>query len=151
QVAPEAPIPATLHLLGAWVGASLTSGNPTGGIKWLIDYLVNEKLLDAGPASKPEEMHLQLTMSGWRKYAELKERRIESRTAFMAMKFGDPELDSVVEKCFKKAVARTGFELRLLTDGQKAGSIDNQIRARLLSARFVIADLSHGNHGAYWE
>jgi hypothetical protein len=69
----------------------------------------------------------------------------------MAMKFGDLELNSVLENCFKKAVARTGFELRLLTDGQAAGSIDNQIRARLLSAKFVIADLSHGNQGAYWE
>src|SRR5215216_5295099 len=67
------------------------------------------------------------------------------------MKFGDPELDGVVESCFKPAVSRTGFELRKLTDGQPAGLIDDQIRAAILSGRFVIADLTHGSHGAYWE
>jgi nucleoside 2-deoxyribosyltransferase len=38
-----------------------------------------------------------------------------------------------------------------LTDQQGAGLIDDQIRAALLSARFVLADLTFGSHGAYWE
>jgi nucleoside 2-deoxyribosyltransferase len=38
-----------------------------------------------------------------------------------------------------------------LNDEQPAGLIDNQMQAALLSARFVIADLSHANLGAYWE
>jgi hypothetical protein len=96
-------------------------------------------------------MMLHLTMRGWDRYAELKDRRIESRRAFMAMKFGDPELEAAVADCFKPAVTRTGFELRLLRDQQKAGLIDNQIRAALISSRFIIADLTHGNQGAYWE
>jgi hypothetical protein len=83
--------------------------------------------------------------------AEVPLRRSLSRLAFMAMKFGLPQVDIVVEKCFKPAVVRTGFELRKLTDQQPAGLIDDQIRAALLSARFVIADLTHGSHGAYWE
>ena len=49
------------------------------------------------------------------------------------------------------AVQRTGFELRVLTDNQQAGLIDDQIRSALISARFVIADLTHGSFGAYWE
>jgi nucleoside 2-deoxyribosyltransferase len=90
-------------------------------------------------------------MPGWARYEELKKINLESRTAFMAMKFGDDELNRVVADCFKPAVRRTGFELRLLVDAQPAGLIDNQMRAAILSARFVIADLSHGSHGAYWE
>jgi hypothetical protein len=69
----------------------------------------------------------------------------------MAMKFGDPELNDVVDRCFRPAVQRAGFELRVLTDNQRAGLIDDQIRSALLSARFVIADLTHGSYGAYWE
>ena len=91
---------------------------------------------------------LHLTMQGWNRYAALRDRRIESQTAFMAMQFGDTELDAVVRKCFKPAVSRTGFDLRQVTDHQGAGLIDNQIRAALMSSRFVIADLSHGNQGA---
>jgi nucleoside 2-deoxyribosyltransferase len=39
----------------------------------------------------------------------------------------------------------------VLTDGQPAGLIDDQLRVALRTARFVIADLTHGNKGAYWE
>ena len=69
----------------------------------------------------------------------------------MAMKFGQSDLDRVVEECFRPAVKRTDFELRLLTDQQPAGLIDDQLRAAILASRFVIADLTHGNQGAYWE
>src|SRR5262249_29642177 len=36
-------------------------------------------------------------------------------------------------------------------DEQPAGIIDNQLRAAILSARFLVADLTHGSYGAYWE
>jgi hypothetical protein len=90
-------------------------------------------------------------MAGWRRYAELKKAHAESRTAFMAPKLGDPSLTRMVDECFRPAVARTGFELRLITDKQPAGIIDNQLRAAILASRFVISDLTHANRGAYWE
>jgi hypothetical protein len=40
----------------------------------------------------------------------------------------------VVAECFRPAAVRTGFELRLLTDEQPAGLIDNQLRAAILAA-----------------
>lgn len=69
----------------------------------------------------------------------------------MAMQFGDDELNHAVEDYFKLAVKHAGFALRLLSDGQPAGLIDDQMRVRLRTSRFVIADLTHGNKGAYWE
>jgi hypothetical protein len=92
-----------------------------------------------------------LTMPGWERYHALKRAEIVSRTAFMAMKFGDEELNHVIDHCFRPAVTRAGFELRVLTDSQPAGSIDDQLRVALRLSRFVIADLTHGSHGAYWE
>ena len=92
-----------------------------------------------------------LTMDGWERFEALRKARIDSRIAFMAMKFNVTELDRAVDECFRPAVRRTGFELRVLTDQQRAGLIDDQMRAELLSARFVISDLTHGSYGAYWE
>jgi nucleoside 2-deoxyribosyltransferase len=69
----------------------------------------------------------------------------------MAMQFDDPDLDLVIEKSFRPAVQRAGFELRLITDRQPAGLIDDQLRVALRTSRFVIADLTHHNRGAYWE
>jgi hypothetical protein len=90
-------------------------------------------------------------MAGWQRYEALKHAQVESRTAFMATQFGDQGLDRVVSVCFKPAVKAAGFELRLLTDRQPAGLIDDQLRVALRTARFVIADLTHANNGAYWE
>ena len=164
QLSPDNPYQAPLLPLGAWVGTSLGNWEDwLAGLRWLFTYLADARLLTASnfmPKDSPPTSDLadwlptgdlQLTMAGWQRYAELKKRRVESRTAFMAMKFGDPTLDAVVKDCFKPAVARAGFVLRLLTDQPKAGLIDNHMRAALLASRFTIADLSHGSHGAYWE
>ncbi len=69
----------------------------------------------------------------------------------MALQFGDAELDRVVKDCFAPAVKRAGFDLRVLTEKQPAGLIDDQLRVALRTSRFVVADLTHGNNGAYWE
>jgi nucleoside 2-deoxyribosyltransferase len=91
-----------------------------------------------------------LTLEGWRWYNEIGSHK-QSRRAFMAMKFGDEELDGLVENCFKPAVAETGFELKPLSDDPEAGLIDNRMRVEIRRSRFMIADLTHHNNGAYWE
>jgi hypothetical protein len=135
--------------VSAWIGLPITSHFRDEGLTWLlqqpqIQVLVKEHDAINGPT------RLALTFEGWQRYEALNHAQVESRTAFMAMEF-DSEMDRVVKDCFKPAVARTGFELRVLTDGQRAGSIDDQLRVALRTSRFVIADLTHDNNGAYWE
>ncbi len=157
-----------------WAGGELRKGNPVayfplyppngeeiltatigafdGRSAWVIvtEYLTSEGLVhfknDAG--IKPE---VRVTPKGWDRYEELRRSVIESRTAFMAMPFNDATLDRVFEDCFKPAVAATGFELRRITNQQKAGVIDDQMRVAIRRARFTVAELTSGNKGAYWE
>ena len=84
-------------------------------------------------------------------YQELKLATADSRTAFMAMQYNEPELDNIVENVFRDAVRQTGFDLFVLRDHPKAGLIDDRLRVEIRVARFLIADLTHGNKGAYWE
>jgi nucleoside 2-deoxyribosyltransferase len=81
----------------------------------------------------------------------LKKGKTEGRQAFMAMKFGDLVLDQIYHQYFKSAVSNAGFELTRLDEGQSAGLIDDQLRVRIRKSKFLIADLSHHNNGAYWE
>ena len=154
QLAPEAAIRMSLYYVGAWVGTSMLNG-PHAGVDFLTEHFAKEGLLDSRPdisqLAEDSVYLFQLTMAGWNRYHELRRKRIDSRTAFMAMKFGDALVSEAVEKSFRPAVSRTGFRLRVLTDQPEAGVIDNHLRAAILGARFVIADLSHGNQGAYWE
>jgi hypothetical protein len=137
-------------VLAATIGLGLSPGGDSQPWGWLHKQLEPKGLYRL--ADRPGgQIGLMLTMAGWEKFEALKRAKVDSRTAFMALKFGEPDLDAAVANCFKPAVRRAGFELRVLTDQQAAGLIDDQIRAALLSARFVISDLTHGSYGAYWE
>jgi hypothetical protein len=137
--------------LAAWIGLPISLPKDSSEWAWLNSQLKEEQLYEVGDIRQGHILDLKLTMKGWTKYQDLRKTQKESRTAFMAMKFGQSDLDRVVQECFRPAVKRTGFELRLLTDQQPAGLIDDQLRAAILASRFVIADLTHGNQGAYWE
>jgi hypothetical protein len=94
----------------------------------------------------------RLSFLGWERYRELKRATSDSRKAFMAMEYGDSELDQVVDGFFKPAVKKAGFDLsRLIDEPQPAGLIDDQLRVAIRTSRFLIADLTHENGGAYWE
>ena len=152
QQTPTTWVDGTASIIAATVGIAVSEdGNDSGGWAWLNSQLEPKKLYRFYPNPLGGIVRVMLELPGWERYEALKKARIESRTAFMALKFGQPELDRMVDECFRPAVKRTGFELRILTDQQRAGLIDNQIRAALLSARFVISDLTHGSPGAYWE
>ena len=112
---------------------------------FLRGHLVEQGLIEQGSAG------LRLTFRGWDRFDQLQRTESDSRRAFMAMQFNDPQLNAAFADCFKPAVADAGFDLRLLTEGQGAGLIDDQLRVAIRTARFLVADLSTGNRGAYWE
>ena len=154
QVSPESYANDTWAAIAAWVGCNLPEqitdlGRPVErGLEWLLNQI---KPLYECVDDQYTKLAIRLTIDGWQRYAQLKKANVESRIAFMAMKFGQPELNRVVDECIRLAVRRTGFDLRLVTDQQPAGIIDDQMRAAILASRFVISDLTHDSAGAYWE
>lgn len=93
----------------------------------------------------------QLSFKGWARFDELQRGRSVGRLAFMAMAFGHDDLDQIYRACFIPAVAAAGFQLKRLDEGQPAGLIDDHLRVEIRQARFLLADLTHQNRGAYWE
>lgn len=92
-----------------------------------------------------------LTYEGWRRYDDLHRRGSSSRVAFMAMPFQNDLLERVYNDCFRPAVKRAGFALRRIDDKPPAGSIDDRLRVEIRRCRFLIAELTSDNSGAYWE
>ncbi|MCX5768815.1 MAG: hypothetical protein NTZ09_00870 [Candidatus Hydrogenedentes bacterium] len=93
----------------------------------------------------------RLTLKGWQRFHEIQRKAITSRTAFMAMPFDNAEVVAVVESVFRPAVEKTGFKLKRVDDETPAGLIDNKIRVDIQLCKFLIADLTCCNRGAYWE
>ncbi|MBF0268794.1 MAG: hypothetical protein HQL44_09385 [Alphaproteobacteria bacterium] len=113
--------------------------------KSLLDQKLVEGSTDGGSGT------LRLLFKGWERYDQLLRGDFVSRTAFMAMPFNNPLLDHVYKDIWRPAVKRAGFDLVRIDDEPKAGVIDNHLRVEIRKARFVIAELTCGNHGAYWE
>jgi len=117
--------------------------------EWLIDSLVVQGMVALDQPPRPGLRILHLTYAGWLRVEELHKARIASNFAFFARRFDNPELDEVFEKCLRPSVAATGYELR--TVPQRAGLIDAIVEDEIRRCRFLIADLSDDNAGAYWE
>ena len=108
------------------------------------------------PDADSHYQNVELTMKGWQTYDSLKRGVATGRKGFMAMPFGAmpfgrSDLDDTILKIAKKAATDCGFDLRRTDDQPVPGNIDAQIRVAIKEARFVVADLTFGNLGAYWE
>jgi hypothetical protein len=124
-----------------WVVEEALSAN-------LIKGLVSRTILGSGDYRVG---NVNLTLAGWTRVNELMRTAKDSRKAFMAMKFGTPQLDMIFRDYFKPAVRQTGFDLMRLDEEPRAGLIDDRLRLEIRTSRFMIADLTHQNNGAYWE
>ncbi len=95
---------------------------------------------------------VSLTLKGWEQYEAEKRGGFDGNYGFLAMQFDESDLESFVRDVVKPAVKEDiGCDLVDMRDVSKAGIIDNIMRVRIRDAKFVIADLTHGNNGAYWE
>lgn len=122
--------------------------------EWVVRHLIETGILqgrDTGDMRSPGRFHVTLSFEGWEHYQDLKRGATDSRKAFMAMQYGNEQLNKVVEEVFKPAVKQTGFDLVRLDEKPKAGLIDDRLRVEIQTSRFLIADLTDENAGAYWE
>jgi hypothetical protein len=94
---------------------------------------------------------LSLTLAGWERYEAERRGQISGDYGFIALKFGDPDLDPLVRDHIKPAIASIGYEVVDLRDVSRAGVIDNLLRVQIRDSAFVLVDLTHENAGAYWE
>lgn len=126
HLAEEAGSPGEAITIHAQEWRARLGAQSTRGVAWVIEEAMRSDYVQGQAASTMdiEEFELldaTLTAAGWHRVAELQREAKDSRKAFMAMKFGDPELDRVFREEFLPAVAETGFELRRLDDEPRAG------------------------------
>lgn len=154
------PAPGALVRLNIVEHRAVAGATTDGGFIFVVAHMIEEKLLSGSFESYfvedvghviDGEASVTLTFKGWERFEALRLGAHSGFSAFMAMKFGDPELDAIVAGSFRPAVAATGFRLRRLDDEPKAGLIDDRLRVEIRASRFLVADLTHANAGAYWE
>lgn len=154
-LAENVPGPGELVWIGHANHGAIIGSKSRGGFELVVGHLFQTGLV-TGHTSQAvggrDAANVTLTFAGWDHYETLKRGAQQTYgRAFMAMKFGDPSLDQVLDTVFRPSALRAGFRLTKLNDTPKAGLIDNRLRVEIQASDFVIADLSHDNLGAYWE
>ena len=100
---------------------------------------------------RTEFLIVNLTLEGWEQYEAERRGLSDGNYGFLAMQFGEPDLDTFVRVVLKPTIEKAGHELLDMNDASRAGVIDNIMRVMIRDSKFVIADLTHDNNGAYWE
>jgi hypothetical protein len=146
-------------------------GFRTGAAEWkdlhfIVRALADQKLLSVesqeGVTSGGRKVPLRvsLTLAGWQKYEELQRSVKNSRRAFVAMEFPNPEKttenyffqNTLVDKYLVPAAKKAGYDLgNALRSEPKAGNLHARLEVEIRAARFVVAEISQHNNGAYWE
>lgn len=134
------------------VGAPISQN--TRLIGFIVNNLDKEGLLYSNNESAKVQINkpMGLSLKGWNLFHELQKNRTDSKRAFMAMKFkGDTQ--NIVFPVLQEEVKKAGYELFYVSDDKevKAGNITDSIAVGIRNSRFLVADLSDGNQGAYWE
>ena len=98
-----------------WVD-SRTHGAIVGSASWkgfwpVLNHLFATGLFEGIPSNTMGEAgaHATPSFAGWEHYENLKRGGTNYRRAFMAMKFGDPILDSQLENVFKPSIQQVSF------------------------------------------
>ena len=96
--------------------------------------------------------YVQLSYDGWEIFQKLSQGQIGGSSVFFAHQFGDDEISEAMKK-FAAVCKRCGYRAVDLetTNDLKAGRINDRIELEIKLSKFVIADLTKNNNGAYWE
>ena len=123
------------------------------GVRYVVDHLQDRGIVryELDKNNVENAIKVGLTFDGWEKYEELKTKGGIINRAFLAMKYNDKKRENFYRTDLRKAIEQTGFELYILDDVLSAGLIDNQLRVEIRNSRFLLAELTDGNQGAYWE
>lgn len=122
----------------------------------LLEELTKRGLVTVGNITKLMDgstfIDVNLSLDGWEEYNKERLGAFDGNYGFIAMKFGDEQLDLFVRDVVKPVIReKLGVDLVDLRDVEQAGVIDDIMRVKIRDAKFVISDLTHDNHGAYWE
>lgn len=132
---------------------------------WVVQQLQAKGLVDIGGTTSRSRtsaagtgqiiqrslLSTTLSLDGWREYEQAGRGGFEGNYGFVALQFNDPELDELLAATKATVLKETGYDLIDMRDVEQAGVIDNIMRLKIADAAFVLADLTHGNLGAYWE
>lgn len=120
-------------------------------LEGMIDVLLQQAVLEKNERARTsrESRAIRLTGEGWQLAAKSSTRQVDSAQCFIAMGFKNaPDIHSDI----RKAITETGWNARRVDDEpHHDNKICDEIVRQIRASRFMVADLTGANAGAYYE
>ena len=99
--------------------------------------------------SIPEIIKITLTPQGYSRVDDLQKKSGFGRNVLVAMKFGDET--TALRESIRKGISNAGFHAIFIDEVQHNEFITPELLKYIRDSKFVVADLTHQNNGAYFE
>jgi len=124
-------------------GKSLPLEECNEQIDYISDYLLSQKLL------KKENHIITILPDGWRRISELQKYTTNSKQVFVAMSFSVDM--KKVQEAIEEGIRMAGYIPRVMNKIEHNNQIVPEIIFQIKQSKFVVAEFSTNNNGAYYE
>lgn len=116
----------------------------------IISSITTEQLSHVLPnLGMNKKLGLTLSAKAWERIYELQKTQSNNKNVFVAMKFGK-ETEELREK-LKEGIREAGYEPIIMDEVEHNHQIVPEMLYQIKNSKFIIAELSHHNNGAYYE
>lgn len=116
---------------------------------FIISYLKNNMFIDYGIHNPNGNYSLKMLTSGWARVENVEQDDSDKKNVFIAMSF-DESMNEVKET-IKKAIISNGYIPRIMDEIEHNNQIVPEMLYEIRQAKFLIAELTNHNNGAYFE
>lgn len=115
-----------------------------------IGYIKGKNCIN-GDASREESYYggISITPKGYDRIDKLQKNSDDGKDVLVAMRFGNET--SKLREAIRKGVFDAGYHAVFIDEVEHNGFITPELLNRISKSRFVVADLTHKNNGAYFE
>lgn len=129
-------------------------------IRFIVRYLGNDGLIEHPILDEKMNAYIAglktidftsftLSAKAWGRIYKLQKDKASNKNVFVAMKFGDATYD--LREKIKEGIREAGYEPRIMDEIEHNHQIVPEMLYEIKNSRFVVAELSHHNNGAYYE
>ena len=118
--------------------------------KYMLDNLQTSSYIEYsfGPHDY-NALNIRLTPKGYSRVDELQKNTGHGKNALVAMKFGDDTIP--LREAIRQGIKDAGYLAVFIDEVQHNDFITPELLKHIRDSRFVVADLTHQNNGAYFE
>lgn len=122
----------------------------THEIKFMLDCLKNDSFIEYAYGSTEEKMcQIVLQPKGFNRLDEIQRSKAKGNNALVAMQFGDETRK--LRECIRQGITDAGYNAIFIDEVEHNDFITPEIMKYIKDSKFVVADLTHQNNGAYFE